>query len=175
MKISGKILISNGVSSYKIYAYNYIHSCNYRCEAIASPPMTCDEVVCADDKTKCEITQTARGTRADCVVSIPDNCGEKECDEGMVCEVRSRGKDEVQVARCVPDKTNPNNPRRGATCAEVECSDDEVCLMLSDENGARCAKPPPPTDCSQLECAEGMDCLTTENKKRVRCVLRKGQ
>ncbi len=138
--------------------------------------MTCEEIVCSDDKTKCEITQTARGTRADCVVSIPDNCGEKECDEGMVCEVRSRGRDGVQVARCVPDKTNPNNPRRaGATCAEVECSDDEVCLMLSDDNGAGCAKPPPPTDCSQLECAEGMDCLPTGNKKRVRCVLRKGQ
>ncbi len=137
--------------------------------------MTCEDLVCTDDKTKCETTQTTRGTQARCVVSIPDNCDEKKCDEGMVCEVRTRGKDGVQVARCVADKKDSTNPRRGATCAEVECDEDEVCLMLSDDNGARCANPPPPTDCSQLQCEQGMDCLPTENKKRVRCVRRKGE
>ncbi|XP_064397810.1 cell surface glycoprotein 1-like isoform X2 [Halichondria panicea] len=146
---------------------------NIRCEIESLPPLTCEDLVCTDDKTKCETTQTTRGTQARCVVSIPDNCDEKKCDEGMVCEVRTRGKDGVQVARCVADKKDSTNPRRGATCAEVECDEDEVCLMLSDDNGARCANPPPPTDCSQLQCEQGMDCLPTENKKRVRCVRRK--
>ena len=135
--------------------------------------MTCDDLVCSDDKLVCEETQTPEGTLARCVVSIPDSCDELTCDEGYTCEVRERARDGVKVARCIVIRTGDTNPRRGATCLEVLCNEDEVCMML-DDGTARCTKPPPPTDCSQLECGPSMLCLPTSNGNRVRCVLDKG-
>ncbi len=106
------------------------------------------------------------------MVSIPDTCDKVSCDEGMICEVRKRNRDGAEIARCVADKIDPENPRSGSSCAEVKCEEDEVCMMI--EERARCSKPSPPEDCNQLECPQGMECLPTQNERRVRCVVRKG-
>lgn len=140
-------------------------------------PLTCDDLDCTDIKKKkrCEVFETVRGSVPRCVVYIPQNCEEIECEEGMVCEVRERSKDKKPVARCVAGQANPENPRRGDDCSEVKCDDDEVCIQLEDDKGARCTKPPPPTDCSQLRCPINMECLPIANGRRVRCVPRKGK
>ena len=138
-------------------------------------PMTCDDIECTDKKTKCEIFETRGGSIPKCVVYIPQTCEEVDCEEGMVCEVRERAKDSKPVARCIAGRANPENPRRGDDCSEVKCDDDEVCIQLEDDGGARCAKPPPPSDCSQLQCPINMECLPTANGRRVRCVPRKGK
>ena len=43
-------------------------------------------------------------------------------------------------------------------------------MLLENGNGARCAKPPPPTSCDELECALGLTCEKIGKTERVRCV-----
>ena len=47
-------------------------------------PSSCDEIVCGKDTT-CVVSETRRGTIAQCKLFVPESCDELECDDGMQC------------------------------------------------------------------------------------------
>lgn len=122
-------------------------------------PMSCDEVVCGA-ATECVVSETIRGTEAECKEFVPQSCDELECDDGMQCVERNK-------PRCVPIRPEV----RPTDCSQLECAEGLVCMLLDDNRGARCAKLPVPTSCDELECAPGLTCEKVTNSDRVRCVV----
>lgn len=100
------------------------------------------------------------------MVVKPTTCEEMECDEGMVCEMRKRVKDGLEVPRCKPE--NPD-ATRAEDCSQLTCREGMVCEVLG-SGQVKCMMIPPPTNCADLDCGEGMVCSDVGNKGRVRCV-----
>ena len=121
-------------------------------------PSNCDEIVCGEGHT-CIVSETRRGTEAECKEFEPKSCDEVECDDGMECV-------EKKKPRCVPIRPD----ERPSNCSQLECPEDYVCMLLSGDRGARCAKPSPPTSCDELECPPGFTCGPVRDVERVRCV-----
>lgn len=105
-------------------------------------------------------------TQAKCVPFKPTTCEDMECDEGMVCEMRRRLKDEKEVPRC---KLENPSASRAEDCSRLTCREGMVCAVLN-SGMAKCVMMPPPTDCKELDCGEGMECKEVGNKDRVKCV-----
>lgn len=121
-------------------------------------PSSCDDIVCAEG-TSCVVSETRRGTEAECKEIVPESCDDVVCDEGMECVEQNR-------PRCVPIRPD----KRPSDCSELECPEDLICMLLVNDRGAKCAKPPPPTNCDELKCALGLTCEKIGNTDRVRCV-----
>ena len=126
-------------------------------------PVTCAEVVCQDGST-CDVSDTRNGRVAECKPVIQKTCNETNCDDGFQCQVREQ-KNGEPIARCIVIR----QAERASDCSELECPEDMICVLLSNNRGARCAKPPPPKNCDELECAVGLECVDVQSSDRVRC------
>ena len=127
---------------------------------VSRAPSSCDDIVCGKGTT-CVVSETRRGTEAECQEIVPETCEDLQCDDGMMCL-------EQKKPRCVPIRPS----ERPSDCSQLECAEDLVCMLLDQDRGARCAKPSPPTSCEELECAAGLVCEKIGNTERVRCVPR---
>ena len=122
-------------------------------------PSSCDDIVCRQDSS-CVISQTRRGTRAECKEMVPKSCDEVTCDEGMVCVEQNK-------PRCVPIRPE----ERPSDCSQLECRKGLVCVVLDGGRGARCAKPPLPTRCDEMECTSGLTCkVIVGDTRQIKCV-----
>lgn len=123
-------------------------------------PSSCDEIICGEGTT-CVVSETQRGTEAECQIFVPESCNDLQCDDGMQCIERNK-------PRCVPIRPD----ERPSDCSQLECSEGLVCMLLDGDRGAKCVKPAPPTSCEELECSVGFVCEKVGIYERVRCVQR---
>ncbi len=176
-----------------------------RCAKV-STPSSCEELDCPPDLV-CKMMRGIR--RAKCIqeetvdkpqrkVSISRSCSELECEEGYKCQLvinRKANGNTLPVATCVPTgcpiRRKPCPP---VSCAEVECRDNEVCMLCGKgrRTRARCLRMEnatlqdttilqpndsdietrgrPPMSCSELICGpvevEKCQVITVDNGKK---------
>ena len=121
------------------------------------PPADCSAISCLDGR-RCEIVETKKGSEPKCVDFIPTSCTEVACDDGMQCEMRARARDDVMVARCVPQQKEETP----SDCSQLECEEGLECVVMNGR--AKCAKPPPPESCDELSCMRRYQCIVRGNE-----------
>lgn len=106
-------------------------------------PTSCEELDCSPDLTckmirgirraKCIQEDTAKSPTNQQKVSISRDCNELECEDGYKCKLvinRKVNGNMVPMATCIPIKCPiRRRPRPPMSCAEIECCDDEVCMV----------------------------------------------
>lgn len=106
-------------------------------------PVSCEELDCPPDLTckmmtdvrqaKCLQEETVKPLTNLSKVSISRDCSELECEDGYKCQLlinRKVNGNMFPVATCMPTECPiRRKPRPPVSCAEVECRDDEVCVV----------------------------------------------